>query len=293
MRLDPVEAFRRRILAIGMTLAIGTLVLLSVIEQDRDRMLLEMAATFVLVFALLPYTPFALNRFLAPVEREPASLAVGSDDARNWTMCMLGAFPEAWHTLDEPSEAAWRHGVPKTPDASGNGSAWWSPPPEGRVVIGAPAGQPDHRVEAAGLCGLVALRLRPACRSQTHVLLKWILDKTLGTIALVFFLPLIVICVIAIKLADPGPAFYSQIRVGRDGRPIRVWKLRTMYADAEQRLEEHLASDPDAARQWDLYCKLHDDPRIIPVVGPLLRKTSMDEVPQLFCVLNGSMSMVG
>jgi lipopolysaccharide/colanic/teichoic acid biosynthesis glycosyltransferase len=123
--------------------------------------------------------------------------------------------------------------------------------------------------------------------------LKRAIDLVLSLALLLLTAPIMGLLAVAVKLTDPGPAFYGQWRIGRYGRPIRVLKLRTMYRDAEQRLEHVLASDPDLREHWQRYFKLAQDPRILPRVGSLMRRASLDELPQLWNVIRGDMSLVG
>lgn len=91
---------------------------------------------------------------------------------------------------------------------------------------------------------------------------------------------------------DGGSPFFSQMRIGKDGRAYRMWKLRSMVCDADARLDSHLRDDPTARDEWDRTQKLRNDPRITRF-GRILRKSSLDELPQLWNVLVGDMSLVG
>jgi lipopolysaccharide/colanic/teichoic acid biosynthesis glycosyltransferase len=120
---------------------------------------------------------------------------------------------------------------------------------------------------------------------------KRALDITLVVLSLPFVLPVLAILMLLV-MTDGGRPFYTQDRVGRGGRIYRILKLRSMVLDADQKLEAHLAADPAARAEWDEMQKLRHDPRITPV-GRLIRKSSMDELPQLLNVLMGDMSLVG
>lgn len=121
---------------------------------------------------------------------------------------------------------------------------------------------------------------------------KRILDMVLSLFAFIALSPLFVILPVLIKLTSPGPVFYRQRRLGRNGTPIRIWKFRSMHEDAESRLADLLARDPDAAAEWARHFKLDRDPRVTPI-GRFLRKTSLDEIPQLFNVFSGEMALIG
>lgn len=122
---------------------------------------------------------------------------------------------------------------------------------------------------------------------------KRTVDLALAITFGVLFLPLLVVIAAAIKCFSRGPIFYSQVRLGHDGKPFRMWKFRTMVMEAERRLEEHLLENPALHQEWNTNFKLKHDPRIIPWVGRALRKSSMDELPQLWNVILGEMSFVG
>ncbi len=143
------------------------------------------------------------------------------------------------------------------------------------------------------LGGVLGLELKRNLLLASNRRLKQALDAVLGLPLFLLSLPLIAVGALWIKWRSPGPAFFSQLREGEDGRTIRIWKLRTMHVDAERVLEDRLASHPEERRLWETHYKLERDPRVIPGVGRLLRRFSLDELPQLWSVLKGEMSLVG
>ncbi|WP_206436565.1 sugar transferase [Streptomyces sp. W1SF4] len=144
------------------------------------------------------------------------------------------------------------------------------------------------RLETLSAGGLAVLRVAPPVRRGVQPLLKAVLDRVGAAVGLLLLSPLFLALVLAIRLGSKGPAFYSQRRVGRDGVPFVMWKFRTMVTDAD-RLKAGLAG---ANENDGPMFKMRRDPRVTRV-GRLLRRTSLDELPQLVNVLTGSMSLVG
>ncbi|WP_114189426.1 sugar transferase [Microvirga aerophila] len=116
-----------------------------------------------------------------------------------------------------------------------------------------------------------------------------ILGAVMGLVALA---PLLLIIACILKLTDRGPIFFRQVRVGRGGQRFSCLKFRTMIVNADQVLQEHLKNDMAARREWEHSQKLRDDPRIT-WLGRFLRRTSLDELPQLVNIIVGEMSLVG
>lgn len=141
--------------------------------------------------------------------------------------------------------------------------------------------------------GTLGLELKRNLLLGRNWFLKRLLDYILVVPLFLFSLPIIGLMALWIKRVSPGSPFYTQEREGYDGCRIRIWKLRTMYANAEEVLERHLAENAEAREEWRRFFKLKRDPRILPGVGHFLRKTSLDELPQLWNVLKGEMSLVG
>lgn len=133
----------------------------------------------------------------------------------------------------------------------------------------------------------------PKLNKPLNIFLKRMLDIVASCVLIVLFLPLMAVVAMAIMVQDGRPVFFGHRRVGRGGKSFSCWKFRTMVRDADEQLERLLASDAGLRQEWEETRKLKDDPRIIPGIGHFLRSTSMDELPQLFNVLIGEMSMVG
>jgi Undecaprenyl-phosphate galactose phosphotransferase WbaP len=121
---------------------------------------------------------------------------------------------------------------------------------------------------------------------------KRALDVVLSAAALLILMPAITLLWIAVRLTSRGPALYSHKRVGKGGVPFRAWKFRSMREDADSLLRHHLESDPLLRSEWERDHKLKNDPRVT-AIGKFLRKTSLDELPQLWNVFSGDMTLVG
>lgn len=121
---------------------------------------------------------------------------------------------------------------------------------------------------------------------------KRMLDVALGALLLAVLSPIMLAAAVAVILTSGWPAFYGARRLGRDGRPFTMWKLRTMRPDAEEMLERLLREDGAIALELKTRQKLRRDPRVT-FIGKALRRTSLDELPQLWNVLRGDMSLVG
>jgi lipopolysaccharide/colanic/teichoic acid biosynthesis glycosyltransferase len=141
--------------------------------------------------------------------------------------------------------------------------------------------------------GRIGLELTDRRDGRAERLFRRACDIAIAGGALLALAPIMIFAAAAVWISDPGPVIYRQTRRGLNGGLVSVLKFRTMYRDAEERLQVLLREDPAARAEWETHFKLRDDPRILPGVGSLLRSSSIDELPQLFNVLGGSMSAVG
>lgn len=138
---------------------------------------------------------------------------------------------------------------------------------------------------------MILLRINHNLAKRSSKLIKRFIDITLSSILLISFSPLLLLVLLLLKLSG-GTALYSHTRIGENGEPFQCWKFRTMREDADKVLEIYLKENPSAYEEWNKKRKLKNDPRVTKV-GKFLRRTSFDELPQLFNVLIGEMSLVG
>ena len=137
--------------------------------------------------------------------------------------------------------------------------------------------------------GIHTLALYNTPTDSVSIMIKTFVDYVLASFVLFFSFPLFLFVAISIKISSPGPVFFEQERSGKNGRRFMVKKFRTMVASAEKQREKLEALNESDGPVF----KIKDDPRIIPVIGVLLRRTSLDELPQLINVIKGEMSLVG
>ncbi len=223
-------------------------------------------------------------------------VAILDDDADSWgksfhDVPVLGGLEHA----RDFSNAGVKTAVLAKPDLDGGQAASMvrSLNFENVVVIPNLFGLQSVWVTPVDLQAVVGLRIRNNLLVRHNYWIKRFLDYVVAIPAAIVALPIIGVAALWIKAVDGGPVFFAQRRRGAGNRPINVLKLRTMYKDADRRLEEHLEADPEAREEWERFFKLKNDPRILPGVGHFLRKSSLDELPQLLNVLKGEMTLVG
>ena len=143
--------------------------------------------------------------------------------------------------------------------------------------------------DIAGIIGFASIH---NLTFKGNLFLKRFIDIFAILLFMPLILPLMIILSILVKLTSKGPIFYGHKRVGKNGKEIKCWKFRSMCINSQEMLEKILATDPVRRAEWEKDRKFLDDPRVTKF-GKILRKTSLDELPQLFNILSGSMSLVG
>jgi Undecaprenyl-phosphate galactose phosphotransferase WbaP len=147
-------------------------------------------------------------------------------------------------------------------------------------------------VSAKDMGGILGLQVRQKLLMPGPRFIKFSIDLMATLIGGTLLFPLLLVIAILVKLDSPGPVFYSQKRIGLGGQTFRAWKFRTMVQGADRVLQEYLDAHPDLREAWETDHKLKRDPRITRI-GGFLRRTSLDELPQLWNILRGEMSLVG
>jgi Undecaprenyl-phosphate galactose phosphotransferase WbaP len=202
------------------------------------------------------------------------SLALAPDFARRYRTCYaIVAMPDLSSQDLSPLIAKYASGFRRVlivPNLSGLSSLW---------------------VSAKELGGMLGLEVSQTLSHRVPLFTKRCFDVFLAALSLTAA-PLLLLLYIAVRLSSPGPALYGQRRIGQHDRSFTAWKFRTMVINADQVLQAHLKADPALREEWLRDYKLKKDPRVTPL-GRLLRKTSLDELPQIWNVLRGEMSVVG
>lgn len=126
-------------------------------------------------------------------------------------------------------------------------------------------------------------------QKKTYQTVKRILDVILSLVGLIVLLPIFIFIGIAIKIESKGPVFFKHARIGKNGKVIKIYKFRTMVENAEQLIKDFT---PTQKKEYEEYYKLAKDPRVTKV-GKILRKTSLDELPQLINIIKGELSLIG
>ena len=148
-------------------------------------------------------------------------------------------------------------------------------------------------IEIENIGKVLSLSVRKNLHKPWNILIKSIFEFLLGIFLFILSIPFFLLIAAAIKLDSRGSVFFIQQRFGKRGKRIRLIKFRSMFNDADSRLEQHLKAKSQAKKEWLKYKKLKKyDPRVTRM-GKFLRKYSLDELPQLFNVLKGDMSLVG
>lgn len=147
-------------------------------------------------------------------------------------------------------------------------------------------------VEAKDMGGILGLEVRQQLLLPGPRLAKFLIDRLITLMGGLIVLPFIILIALLIRIDSPGPILYGQIRIGQNGESFKAWKFRSMAKNADRTLESYLDAHPELRESWERDHKLRNDPRITRV-GRFLRQTSLDELPQLWNILRGEMSLVG
>lgn len=163
-----------------------------------------------------------------------------------------------------------------------------------RVVIVPDLGSIQSQWVAARDTGIgPGLELRRNLLSPLSQYIKRAVDLMALLVLTPIAIPVVLIFALAVIFCSPGNPFYAQLRIGRNNEPLRLWKIRSMVLNADEVLSSLLENSDEHRVQWATYMKLKKDPRLLPFLGKFMRRWSIDELPQIYNVLKGEMSLVG
>ena len=158
----------------------------------------------------------------------------------------------------------------------------------------------NANISGSNIIANETITMQPNLKEKTEVkhiiyrLVKRLIDIIGGLVGIILLVPITLCVYLARKILkeDDGPLFYEQLRYGKNGKKFRLYKFRSMCIDADKKLKEYLAGNEEARKEFEENQKLKDDPRITKI-GNFLRKTSLDELPQMINILKGEMSFIG
>lgn len=142
------------------------------------------------------------------------------------------------------------------------------------------------------IAGIIGFSSTHHLTFKSSLFIKHLIDVLIILICSPILIPVFLLLILLTKITSKGPVFYGHKRAGKNGKEFKCWKFRTMCIDSQEQLEKILATDPVRRAEWEKDRKFTDDPRVTKF-GKILRKTSLDELPQLFNILTGEMSLVG
>lgn len=321
--LDSAEELRRQTYAVASTLGITTVFALALHVGDLLSRLLMFVGFLGLAF-LAPLARHLVKRALMRLGswgKPVVVLGAGATgahmvkalrDDRGLGFVPVAVFddyllePEVMgnvpcSTLDEADDVARENGIdtavvamPRTRRARFGEIVDWASTRFRRVIVvpELPGQASNSAMVARDLAGTFGVEIKQNLLNPWSQRAKRVLDLLGAGVGGLLVSPLLLATVLLIRLDSPGPAIYGQERVGTGGHAFRCWKFRTMCVAAEEALNERLQEDPTLRAEWERDQKLRDDPRVTRI-GRFLRETSLDELPQIWNVLKGEMSLVG
>ena len=323
VRLSPVDELRRLAVSVTCIFVVWGLCVSVLTGGLGDNKWILLSALYAACLLTLPVARSWVRRMLGRFTNWGIPAIVCGDDAAavrvyHWLrdnhhlgLRPVGVIGDS-ATLDAGPEDDWYAGAwSDTQDVAEKRNVFWAVvvPPEDRAmsmstliadylytipqvhVLSELTGLPDHW-NPQQLDGLAGIHLQQNLMLPLPRMTKRCMDFVFSVVGGIALLPLLMLLAVWVNASSRGPIFFGHKRYGRNGRVFKAWKFRTMFQDSNLVLEQYLEANPEAREEWDRDHKLKYDPRITRI-GRFLRKTSLDELPQLWNVIIGDMSLVG